>query len=650
MKITFFEPYKDDPSVIRTSGPYGTLYLASYLEHNIDQKFEFAIEVDINLILKNKPDMVGISAYTETFVKAINAAEIIKKELNIPVIIGGNHITALPSNLKSCFDVGVVGFGEQTMGELVQTYLDKKGFYSEDLNKIQGIVFRDGDKLHITPERLPVRNLDILPPPKREILQTYWPGLKKVIRWDQAIYTSRGCPYKCPFCVNSKVPFVLKYHSPQRVISEIEEIVKKFPEQHNIPIFDELIILNKRRLREIADLIISEKLNRKVSFFCACSSNHFDEEVASILKEMNVNYIAFGFESGDEENLQYLKADSSTVEENVKAIDLCNKYGIYSTGFFIIGSPSETKKSLTTTYWFIRQNTPPLNIATPFWLTPYPGTKVWDYALEKGVVDPETEDWGKYNYYNSDEKFNIFLNEKSDFEFFRNAYNNEFMEMHKRERIMEEYHNPQPENNYYDKVFSQLNKYNLKYEDNILEVGTYFNKSIKYYFEEEKSITKFDHWIYLSEKQKIKEYEDSVISGQKFDLIVFNHSLEQIIKPYEKLEYFINNYLSDNGKLIILVKNPQFMKSFLEFLYGKWEGLISGYKKFDDYFQINIPELEQNLNKFGMTKVKLVPIKESLKVYEYTLHFFISMIPKNLLTNDLASNGGIRSFLFVCEK
>jgi anaerobic magnesium-protoporphyrin IX monomethyl ester cyclase len=650
MKVTFLEPCDYSFYHSQTSGPLGLAYIASYLDQHLDENLDISIEVDVEHLMKNKPDIVGISAYTETFPRAVAYAERIKKELNIPVLIGGKHITALPSNLKPCFDVGVVGDGERTMTELMQLFIEKKGFFPEDLINIQGVAFRDGDNLHETAQRDALRELDILPPPKRDILHAYWPGLNKEWYWPQGLYTSRGCPYKCPFCIHSKIRFVTRYHSPERIVREISEIISKFPEQKNITIHDDLFTISKKRLRELVDLIVAEKLDRKVSFSAMCKSNLFDEDIASMMKEMNVRFIAFGFESGDEKTLQYLKKDSSKIKENIDAINYCNKYGIDSAGYFILGAPPETKEGLIKTYWFMRKHFPPMSVVSAFCITPFPGTKTWDDAYEKGLVNPETEIWDKYNYTNYEINKKTFLNENYDFLFFRDVYEKHFKALIRKNSIFGSSYQDERDRPYYEEVFHYLKNYDLKYEDEILEIGTYHLTSIKNFFEERKDISRFDQWIYHSDETKIKAYEDEMVANKKFDTIVFNHSLEQMINPYEKLAHMVNNYLKPNGKVIILVKNPQFIGNLADLLFKQWEGYRAGYKKLDNFHQVNLNTLKEKLENLQLGNIEITPIKEDMKPYAETYASIVPLIDKEIDIQDFLLKSNISNFIYVACK
>lgn len=644
MRIILLEPFQENITNNSLCGPLGLIYIVSYLEQNIEEKLEISVEVDVNRAIAAKPDIIGISSYTQAFFDAVSAGEKIKKELNIPVIIGGKHITALPSNLKSCFDIGVIGEGEIAMAELVKTYIEKKGFFAEDLCNIQGIVFREGKEIHITPERVPSKDLDIFPSPKRSSLWAMLPGTNKKSNWHQTLYTSRGCPYKCPFCVNSKKKFfTVRFHSPERVVNEIQEIVSNYPQQKYIAIHDDLFVISKKRLKQIVELIKSEKLNRKITFTCMCKADNFDEEIAFLLKEMNVKSVAFGFESGDQDTLSYLKADGSKIQENIDAINICDKYGIFTTGYFITGSPPETKEGLTRTYWFIRQHFPPMKQAGTFFLKPYPGTKTWDFALEKGVVNEETGNWKEFNYYYSNDNDSLFLNENYDFNFFKEA-SYHFRQIHKRDRIFSNNKEPHPEEKYYNEIYNHLKKYDFQNE-RVLEIGNQYFQSIKFFFESDISI--FDNWVYFSPQDKIKEYEEKVLGNNKFDVIVFNHSLEQILNPYKKLEYFVDNYLNNNGKLIIIVKNIRFIQNIQNLLYGQWEVLIKGFKRFDDFFYLNIDELKKNLKNIGINNIEQISLKDCSSNYSDIYNSIIPVISSGMFINNYLSTAGFYSFLLI---
>ncbi|HPZ10536.1 MAG TPA: radical SAM protein, partial [Candidatus Eremiobacteraeota bacterium] len=132
----------------------------------------------------------------------------------------------------------------------------------------------------------------------------------------------------------------------------------------------------------------------------------FTEEICKILKEMNVTRVLLGAESGSDKILKYYRK-GQTVQDNQRVIDLCFHYGIELTASFIIGAPVETEEDLLETYNFIKKN------SSKFWnvhidpLDPLPGTEIWNYARNKGLVSDFDEDIKclKLSEYIKEEKF-----------------------------------------------------------------------------------------------------------------------------------------------------------------------------------------------------------------------------------------------------
>jgi anaerobic magnesium-protoporphyrin IX monomethyl ester cyclase len=173
--------------------PLWPAYLAAYTEKHLGTgQLEFRymtgrIEEELTSF---KPDIVAISSITPNYKYARVYAEAVKK-YNLPIIIGGMHVSALPNCLTNDMDIGCIGEGEQTFFELIQLYIEKSDFIKEDLNKINGIIYRDEDgQLVRTPNREVIISLDDVPHPKRSLI-----GYSH----REYLYTTRGCPYKCVF-------------------------------------------------------------------------------------------------------------------------------------------------------------------------------------------------------------------------------------------------------------------------------------------------------------------------------------------------------------------------------------------------------------------------------------------------------------------
>ena len=362
----------------------GTGYIASYLQKYGNFNDTTIIEAGQNLDQKFLEDVaiVGISAVTQNFNIAKQVASKVRAHTNALVMVGGHHITALPNNLTEDMDVAVLGEGEQTALEIVQGH---------DFSKIRGIAYREDGKLRVTPKRELIKPLDKIPFPARDLMRL---GSHHII----SMYSSRGCPYRCVFCSSAHFWHSTRFFSADYVISEVSEILAKYcPKQINFS--DDLFIADLKRLRKIAGKIRAKGFNREIEFRCNVRANLVNDEVASLLKSINVQKVNMGAESGSNRVLQYLKGNSVTVEQNEKAIHTLKKHGLNVNASFIIGSPTETRKDIMQTYKFIERSN--LDGGQTFVMLPLPGTAVWEYGVQRGWLN-DFMDWNNFEFYFED--------------------------------------------------------------------------------------------------------------------------------------------------------------------------------------------------------------------------------------------------------
>ena len=329
-----------------------------------------------------QPHIVATSSVSQNFGHAKEHARV-AKEHGLPVIVRGIHISCVPQSLSEDMDIGCIGEGEETFSELMSAYLARNAFCPEDLRDIPGLIYRDGGKLVRTPDRLPSDSLDKLPHPKRALggYQTH-----------DYMFTTRGCPYRCAFCSSSRYWRKVRSATPEYVIEEVNELVANGVK--TISFYDDLFIADKKRLARIADLIIENGLHKRVSLTCSCRANVLNKDIVEVLKSMNVVAVALGLESGSDRILKYLKGTSVSVEDNRNAVEILKDAGIQANASFVIGSPDETEDEIMETYDFIKKSR--LDFVDIYVLTPYPGTPVWDQAVERGLVHDQM-DWSRLN-------------------------------------------------------------------------------------------------------------------------------------------------------------------------------------------------------------------------------------------------------------
>ena len=380
MKILFIDAVDTDDKGQTVLNSIGIYYLISYARKYSDVKIDCkVVRADIEMeLVEFKPDLVGISCVSENYNAASEYAKMAKSK-RIPVIIGGIHISMIPQTLRKEMDIGVIGEGEQTFLELVEHY-EKNGNF-KNVENINGLVYWSNGQLKFTKPRELIDSLDKIPFPARDLME---------VRRLTNMFSSRGCPYYCSFCSSSRFWKKVRFSSARHVVDEIKELKEKYNVNH-ISFYDDLFIADKKRLKEIAEILEKEDLLDKLSFDCNCRANLVDEETMRLLKKMNFTTVAMGLESGCEKRLAYLKGGSVKVSDNKKAVELANKYGIEVTGNIVIGLPFETREDILETLNFVKSVK--MGHLSIWLLTPLPQTPVWSFAEEKGLIKTDVFNW-----------------------------------------------------------------------------------------------------------------------------------------------------------------------------------------------------------------------------------------------------------------
>ena len=359
--------------------PLGLAYLASAVErdgHEVRIVDAFAEGMSWNHftdeIKKARPDLVAIGGMTPTIDNTLRTIKICRPYTR-HIVMGGPHLSVHGQEFfKECpdLDFGIAGEGEESFRELVGRLAEGR-----DPWEVQGIV---GPKTFRPPGGY-IKDLDNLPFPARHLLPNsvyryaLWPG-KRIT----TMITSRGCPYRCIFCDKSVFGSQWRARSAQNVLDEVEQIVKDLRIQ-SIIIYDDLFTLDKRRVQEICEGILDRGL--RFEWKCEGRVDRVDGEMLGWMKKAGCSLIAYGVESGNEIGLEYLRKGISLPQIR-RAFELTRKAGIRPMAYFILGIPVETFEQGLRTIELAKELSP--DYAQFSILSPYPGTKLYEEAQEKG--------------------------------------------------------------------------------------------------------------------------------------------------------------------------------------------------------------------------------------------------------------------------
>lgn len=345
----------------------------------------------LRLMIKGvRPDVIGISSTTSTINQALKAANLVKHTCpEALVVMGGPHVTFLDVDTltkHSEVDVVVRGEGEETLIELLE-----KVESGRPLKGVLGITYRAEDgRIHREPDRPLIENLDALPYPsfKHLPLDFYRSfGLKPP---SLPVVTSRGCPFKCSFCVSWKLyRGKWRTRSPRNVVDELEHHVNTYGVS-DFSFVDDLFTLSRRRVKEICMEIRRRGL--EVTWGCSARVDTIDSRLLLEMKKAGCHTIYFGVESRSPRVLKEMNKGFN-VEKVVEAFRLCRMLGLNTVASVILFWPSETRRDVEETIKFVKQLES--DIAQFCIATPFPGTRLYEELKHKGLLIEE--DWSKFD-------------------------------------------------------------------------------------------------------------------------------------------------------------------------------------------------------------------------------------------------------------
>jgi len=399
-----------------------------------------------------KPTVVGLSApLSHCYPNVKRIAAILRDILPDVWIIVGGHVTASAKVILSQTetDICVIGDGEIAWVQLLEYIKKVPSRFCPDeevLQSILGVAFHDQSGIFQFSgygQQLPADELNFIDfefmktglHNRPELFRKFFPLSKDdeivsevFINKESPFYrenndydseaggtiasipTSKGCVAKCTFCQ--------RYTKGYRVydLDKIEEYIVDLKTKYNVNVFsvaDENFGSNKKQAYQVAEVFKKCGVYWQAGGARCTSFTHEDFE---FLKENNCIYIKFGIESGSQTILDIMEKKFN--RQNVlDAVKNCADIGLMtSPDALMLGMPGETYDTVRESANFIAQLRYIVgldnNISTPFWATAFPGTPLYEYSQQIGIIGNSIEDeeaWlyrlskaktTFYNYYN----------------------------------------------------------------------------------------------------------------------------------------------------------------------------------------------------------------------------------------------------------
>lgn len=358
-KITLvFPPHWDTPMP-----PLGMAYLAAFLRSkgfkiqqlDLNHTFRYMYELtdsnlapEVNKIISERPDVIGISLGHTTFKYGIELMKLIKQQLpDVFTIAGGPHVSYIGEKIiadfPELFDIGVFSEGEETLLDILQ-----KKLHGESLEKIPGTIMRKNNGGSVrNPPRHHSYNINDLPFPDFDDFK-----LEEYPLPILPMLTARGCIHNCSFCGFNGSQIAGKYRerSIENIIEEMQRNIERYSQ--NIFLFgDALINANKKRLAQLCDQIINEKMD---VYWLAEAFPNINKDLAKKMYMAGCRFLWISPETGSPRTADKMnkRVDLNQAKDAIKH---AKNAGIFTSVWFIIGFPTETEHDVELTVNYARK-------------------------------------------------------------------------------------------------------------------------------------------------------------------------------------------------------------------------------------------------------------------------------------------------------
>jgi anaerobic magnesium-protoporphyrin IX monomethyl ester cyclase len=339
------------------------------------------------------PQVVAITVKTLGWPACIEIAEMVRATVpRAVIVIGGPHLGIYPRESLSwpCFDVAVVGDGEETFLQICERVRDGAVEPSSisALDRTAGTIVRhpDGELVEGPPRALP-KDIDRYPMPAWDLLPVADYHCLTLFKPFATMVTTRGCPWHCGYC-SQVYSEKLRFRSPELVVDEMEHLEKTYGVKE-IVFFDETFTIGKKRMRTFADEVLRRGL--KVKFNIRARVDTVDREVVRLLKRAGLRSIHMGVEAGTDRVLKIMNKQITRAQTEA-AFRICREEGVDTRGYFMIGYYDATPQDIDETIRFA--SSLGLDWASFSVATALPATDLYTVAQQRGYV--EGDFWRRY--------------------------------------------------------------------------------------------------------------------------------------------------------------------------------------------------------------------------------------------------------------
>ena len=336
------------------TGPLILGHILKEAGHDVSVYEELNGSVDYKKIIAGT-DVFAFSIMASNAPRAYELADLIHEKTDARVIMGGIHATYMYEEALLHADQVIVGEGEQVILDVIEGRMNDRVIY--------GKICQD---------------LDAVPFPDYSILKTPCECAN--------ILSTRGCPYRCTFCITSRMFAPYRQRSVESVMDEIRMYHGLGFKYMNFE--DDNFTADKKRAKEICRKIIEEHLQFKETFFFGRTDIADDEELLELLEQAHFTRVLIGIESLNQASLDAIHKGQK-VDQIRRAGSACKKHHIRMIASIVLGLDDDSKEDIYRSLSFAKSID--AYQLQPAILTPFPGTPIYEKMIREDRM--LTDNW-----------------------------------------------------------------------------------------------------------------------------------------------------------------------------------------------------------------------------------------------------------------
>ncbi len=340
------------------SPPLGLVVLQNYIRRHLklDVNIEiidgeyYTMDEILNVINSGNYEMIGIQTMMASYRNSLKLLEY-SKHKGMITFMGGHHATqlcdAILINRHSFVDYIITGDGEEAFAGIIRKDI------KESIPNLA--YYENGQPNHTNQKNVPLE-YGVIDYIDDKVFKQYERDIGRDLERTERLisfrsYSHKGCSNRtnsqyCFFC--GRADKGVRFKKPEDYVREIHYLSNLPNVKYIFEIGDDFL-QNQEWLNEVVRLFKIYKIPSSVHLKIFARANRITEEIIPILKELNVDEVAIGFESGSKKILNNINKKVNP-EDNINAARLLFSNRIDTIASFVLGLPGENDKTLNETY------------------------------------------------------------------------------------------------------------------------------------------------------------------------------------------------------------------------------------------------------------------------------------------------------------